>query len=384
MFTPGVWQGKGADAADAAYATLERMLNDSGAASKLAQRLLAQAAADVERTKRLMAQANNAMHAEIEAYLRSGSGQSVAQIAVITSKYRTVVQAHMADLHSYSAQYTTQMLGNFPLTPEGGGVKPAGNGTNSDQSSDEPSPPGGAPQPQPQSATAPRSSGGVPSGPDSRTAPPHSTDSPGLHGPLVPGQGLPSPLGSGGLPMSGLPSVPGGGGGSGSPLSGLQGLFSGMGFPPGASMSPAGLGPASLPSSATPSTAGLDFGRGLAAGMTAAGGAAAPALGPVPQAPSGPLAAPAASAPTVAAPAAAVSTAAPSGCCGTSASGGDAGGWFDSLWVGAATGRTCRARAKFDSVYAGASRRKREFGLAWTWCRVGAGDGRTSRGRGVT
>lgn len=308
VFTPGVWQGKGADAADAAYAKLERMLNDSGAASKLAQRLLAQAAADVERTKRLMAQANNAMHAEIEAYLRSGSGQSVAQIAVITSKYRTVVQAHRADLHTYSAQYTTQMLGNFPLTPEGGGVKPAGNGTHSDQSSDEPSPPGGAPQPQPQSATAPRSSGGVPSGPDSRTAPPHSTDSPGLHGPLVPGRGLPSPLGSGGLPMSGLPSVPGGGGGSGSPLSGLQGLFSGMGFPPGASMSPAGLGPASLPSS----TAGLDFGRGLAASMTAAGGAAAPALGPVPQAPSGPLAVPAASAPTGAAPTAAVSTAAPS------------------------------------------------------------------------
>lgn len=315
VFTQGVWRGAGADAADAAYARLERALNDDAAASGLAKRLLAQAASDVERTKRLMAQANDSMHAEIEAYLRSGSGQSVAQIAVIISKYRAIVQAHMADLRTYAAQYTTQLLGNFPLAPEHGDPNPQQPGPAPAPSTDGPQTPPGTPTGSGSGGVRPdRSSGGTADGlPRLPTGPVlgHSTDGPGSSGP-IPGRGLPSPLGSGGLPMSGLPSVPGGGGGSGSPLSGLQGLFSGMGFPPGASMSPAGLGPASLPSSATPSTAGLDFGRGLAAGMTAAGGAAAPALGPVPQAPSGPLAVPAASAPTGAAPAAAVSTAAPS------------------------------------------------------------------------
>lgn len=309
VFTPGVWQGEGADAADAAYAKLEQLLNDSGAASKLAKRLIAQAASDVERTKRLMTQANNAMHAEIEAYLRSGSGQSLAQIAVITSQYRAVVQAHMADLHTFSAQYTTQMLGNFPLTPEGGSVKPAGLGTN--DASTEP-----APETPTSGEAAGRgigdygASSGIPD-PKGPSGSPRSIDGPGPLGPSVPGRGLPSPLGSGGLPMSGLPSMPGGGGGASSPLSGLQGLFSGMGFPPGASMSPASLG-SSLPSSATPSAAGMDFGRGLAAGVSAAGGAVSAPMAPLPQALSGPLAAPVGSAPTVAAPAAASSTAAPS------------------------------------------------------------------------
>lgn len=318
VFTPGVWQGKGADAANAAYARMERLLNDSAGASKLAKRLLAQAAADVERTKRLMAQANNAMHTEIEAYLRSGNGQSVAQVAVITSKYRATVHAHMADLHTYSAQYTTQFLGQFPLAPTGGGegegkgpkVKPVGSGSGSDTWSDAPQEPGTSPTPD--GASAPRWDGPTPKNPNSHVEGPHWTDSPTSPSPPTPGKGLPSPLGSAGsLPMSGLPSAPSGGG-SGSPLSGLQGLFSGLGFPSAAPMVPTGLGSPSVQAPAPPSTAGLDFGRGLAAGMTAAGGAAAPALGPVPQAPSGPLAVPAASAPTVAVPAAAVSTAAPS------------------------------------------------------------------------
>lgn len=307
VFTQGVWQGIGADAADSAYAKLEQLLNESAAASKLANRLIGQAASDVERTKRLMAQANTAMHDEIEKLLRSGSGHPLAQIAVITSKYRAIVQTHMADLHRYSAQYTTQMLGNLHLAPEGGEVKPANFGTDATTDPTPESPTVGA---------APESGlthhGGSSGTRDSlQPHAPLSTNNPSSPNTSLPSGGLPSPLGSGGgLPVSGLPSMPGGGGGGGSPLSGLQGLFSGIGFNPGASMSPAGLGSASLPS-ATPSAAGMDFGRGLAAGVSAAGGAVSAPMGPMPQTLSGPLAAPAGSAPTVAAPAAATSASAP-------------------------------------------------------------------------
>lgn len=312
VFAQGVWQGIGADAADSAYAKLEQLLNESAAASKLANRLIGQAASDVERTKRFMAQANTAMHDEIEKFLRNGSGHPLAQIAVITSKYRAIVQTHMADLHTYSAQYTTQMLGNLHLAPEGGKVKLAGNGTTeeSTDSTPETSTHG-------KDATGTRGYSGASSGEQGTkgiSGTPHthpSTDASDPPKPSAPDRGLPSPLGSGGgLPVSGLPSMPGGGGGGGSPLSGLQGLFSGIGLNPGASMSPAGLGSASLPS-ATPSAAGMDFGRGLAAGVSTAGGAVSAPMGPMPHTLSGPLAAPAGSAPTVAAPAAATSASAP-------------------------------------------------------------------------
>lgn len=311
VFTQGVWQGEGADAADAAYAKLEQKLNESAAASRLAKRLIGQAASDVERTKRLMSQANKAMHDEIEKYLRSGSGQSLAQIAVITGRYRAIVQSHMADLHTYATQYTTRMLGNFPLTPEGGKAKPA-NGTTEESTDPAPEIP-----PKGDDAVGIRGHSGASSGPPETngiSGPPHtrqSTDGSGAPLQSGPGRGLPSPLGSGsGLPMSGVPSMPGAGGGGGSPISGLQGLLSGIGFNPGTSMSPAALGSSPLPA-ASPSSAGVEFGRGLAAGASAAGGAVSAPMGPLPQSLSGPLAAPAESAPSIAAPAAAASTTTP-------------------------------------------------------------------------
>lgn len=299
VFTSGVWQGEGADAADGAHADVERALSDDASAARLAKKLFAQAAADVERTKRFMTRENDAMHAEIEKLLCSGTGQSLAQIAVIIGTHRAAVQVHSADLHAYSGQYTTQLLGNFPLTPQGGSIKPAGAGT------DSPTDP--APNSPPSNEGRGRRIGdhGQPSGgPLAKGSPglPPPTDGPVPLSPL-PGQGVPSPLGSGGgLPMSGLPGMPGGGGGSGSPLSGLQGMFSGLGSPPSMPMPATGLG---SPTPPTPATAGMDFGRGLAAGMTAAGGAAGAPIGPIPQAPNAPLAAPATTTPAVAAPAAA-------------------------------------------------------------------------------
>ena len=149
--------------------------------------------------------------------------------------------------------------------------------------------------------------------------PGHSSDAaphPG-HGPLT------SPLGAG----TGLPSLPTGGGGSGFPFSGFHGLLGGLGGFPGGGMPPT----AGLTSAATPPAApslGMDFGRGLAAGATAAG-----AVPPVPQAPMTPLAAPVESAPIRGG----------AGFCSDTGSGtsprlctGCTGGWPDALRVGAA------------------------------------------------
>ena len=125
----------------------------------------------------------------------------------------------------------------------------------------------------------------------------------------------------GGLPS--LPSMPGGGGGGGIPMCRLQGLMSGFGGFPGGMAPPTGLSASGLQGSPMQSL-GMDFGRGLAAGASAAG-----AVPPVTQAPLTSLAAPVETAPTSAAPAAApVAAAPPAGCfgAGTCTGGIPAGG----------------------------------------------------------
>ena len=107
------------------------------------------------------------------------------------------------------------------------------------------------------------------------------------------------------LMSGGLPGLPGGGSGGGLPLGPLQGLMGGFGGFPGGMAAPAGLGASGLQSSPVPSL-GMDFGRGLAAGASAAG-----AVPSVPQAPLTSLAAPMETAPSLAAPAAAPVSAAP-------------------------------------------------------------------------
>ena len=73
----------------------------------------------------------------------------------------------------------------------------------------------------------------------------------------------------------------------------LQGLMGGFGGLPGGMAPPTGLGASGLQGSPMPSL-GMDFGRGLAAGASAAG-----AVPPVAQAPLTPLAAPVETAPVV-------------------------------------------------------------------------------------
>jgi hypothetical protein len=312
--------GKGAEAAEAAYKQAVKARLAQAEVCKVAKGLVSRVASDVERTKRLMAEESDAAHAEVNAFLRSGSGQSIAQVAAILSKHRLMIQAHSGDLQSHVANDTILFANGFPLTP-GVGVqaKEAGNGTTSDASSDAQAPvPSDSPSSSPGTAAngggikGDASSGGLgggdirpqqvaPSGIASR----HSSDAVPRPAPSP----SPAVLGSAGG-LSGLAGMPSGGGGVPS-MSGLQGLLGGFGGFPGAGMAPtAGLGspvmqtpPASVPS------LGMDFGRGLAAGAAAAGGVAP--VAPVPQAPVTPLAAPIESAPTSAAPAAAPVSAPP-------------------------------------------------------------------------
>jgi len=287
VFNDSWTAGEGAEAAEAAYRAMAAARFDQADVAGFAKKLVARVSSDVERTKRWMLRENSAAHQEVHAFLRSGTGQSIAQIAVILSQHRAMIHTYSADLHANVANDTLLFTNQFPLSPEGGHgpkTEQAGNGTAGDLSTDPtgPTPPG----PVGNGTTSGQSSGGTPGrgGPSTARGGPaseHSSD--GI--PFTPPRPMPSPLsslGGGGLP--GLPSMPGGGGGvPGFPMSMLQGL----GKFPGAPGLPSTGG---LSSSVSPppalSSLGTDFGRGLAAGATAAG--AVPAA-PPPSAPLAPL-----------------------------------------------------------------------------------------------
>ena len=314
VFDGGSWEGEGADAARTAYNEAASIKFNQAEISRVASGLFKRASSDVGMTKRLMGKESDAAHKEAEAFLRSGSGQSLAQVAVILGVHRTAIQGYSSDLQGFATQYTTQFTDHFRESPGGGPkVKQAGHGTKTDQSTDGDTPPA------PPAAAGPNvspaanggglgtdpSSGGQGTGPGlpGGLSTLHSTD--GLprpsHNPLT------SLMGAAGGGLPSLPSMPGGGGGGGIPMSGLQGLFSGFGggFPGAGMTAPGGLGASGLQGSPVPSL-GMDFGRGLAAGASAAG-----AVPPVTQAPMTSLAAPVETAPTSAAPAAASVAAAP-------------------------------------------------------------------------
>ena len=293
VFSGGSWVGKSAQAAEAAYMEAVALKLETAEIYRVGGFLLGRVAGDVERTKRWMFNENKVAHEEVEAFLRSGSGQSIAQIAAILAPHRMMIQEHSADLHSHVANDTLLLTNKFPQSPGGGlQVKQAGEqglGQSSDDPPGSPAPAGGPPQ---QGLGA--SSDGPPStpkaipgdrglGPTSPAAPP-----PGRN-PLT------SLMGAAGGGLPSLPSMPSSGdGGSGFPMSLLSGFggFPGGGMPGAGGLASPATPPASLPS------LGMDFGRGLAAGATAA--AAVPS---VPQAPVTPLTASVESAPVAAAPA---------------------------------------------------------------------------------
>lgn len=307
VFDGGSWVGKGADAAGEAYKEAAAIKYHQADISRVASGLFKRASSDVGMTKRLMAKESDAAHKEIQTFLRSGSGQSLAQVAVILGVHRTAIQGYSSDLQGFVTQYTTQFTSHFKEGGPGGGSKfrQAGNdGMGTSPSTDSPSP--GPPDPaNPNGLPVPKG-GGLGTKPST--------------GGLEPGQATPGPGGlstlpstDGGVPrpshnplaslmgsgLPSLPSMPGGGSGGGLPMGPLQGLMGGFGGFPGGMAPPTGLSAPGLQGSPMPSL-GMDFGRGLAAGASAAG-----AVPPVTQAPMAPLAAPIETAPTSAAPAAA-------------------------------------------------------------------------------
>ncbi|WP_156670998.1 MULTISPECIES: hypothetical protein [unclassified Mycobacterium] len=302
----GSWVGKGADAAREAYKEAAAIKYHQADISRVASGLFRRASSDVGMTKRLMGKESDAAHKEIQAFLRSGSGQSLAQVAVILGVHRTAIQGYSSDLQGFVTQYTTQFTNHFKEGGPGGPkVKQAGNDQTRDSSTDDPQ---GPPSPGPPGSP---NGNGAGQGRAPSSGDPGGTAPPAPGGPFrAPATGDPfkesprpshNPLTSllnGGLPS--LPSMPGGGsGGGGLPMGPLQGLMGGFGGMPGGMSPPTGLSAPGLQGSPMPSL-GMDFGRGLAAGAAAAG-----AVPPAAQAPMTPLAAPIESAPTSAAPAAA-------------------------------------------------------------------------------
>ena len=164
-----------------------------------------------------MSKENEAAHKEIETFLRSGSGQSLAQVAVILGVHRAVIQGYSSDLQGFASQYTMQFTNHFKEGPGGGPkLQQAGDGTKSDQSSDGGPPPAGEPSGRVASrkwrrrtAQRPvvRGQGSQPTLPGGPLSAPSSEGAPRpSHNPLT-------SLMGGGLPS--LPSMPGGGSAAG-------------------------------------------------------------------------------------------------------------------------------------------------------------------------
>ena len=120
VFDGGSWEGEGADAARAAYNEAASIKFNQAEISRVASGLFKRASSDVGMTKRLMGKESDAAHKEIEAFLRSGSGQSLAQVAVILGVHRTAIQGYSSDLQGFATQYTTQFTNHFKESPGGG------------------------------------------------------------------------------------------------------------------------------------------------------------------------------------------------------------------------------------------------------------------------
>lgn len=296
--------------------------------------------------KRNIRDAHDTAHREIEDYLKAPGGVPTAQIAVITTKYRTLIEGFRGQLVEQVGDETTALTNKFGNLPEG----PPGSPRDQDKPSDrDTADPKG--DPRDPTATPVDSKTGTGGGPGRGTG---ESDGPGAA--AEPAQGMPTPVGppratgestgSGASTpkppsMPSMPSPPSMGGGSGggsggggsSPLSslggGMQGMSGGAKGASGLSSPASGMqGPAS---GASPASLGSEFGRGMAAGNAAAGGMPPLSSAP-PQAPSGPLSAapltqasaPASAAPTASTVPASATPAAGSG--GTGMGGIPAGG----------------------------------------------------------
>ena len=117
VFSGGAWVGESAEAAETAYRQAASAKFDQAEIARVAKGLLARASSDVERTKRKMTEESDAAHQEAEAFLRGGSGQSIAAVGAIVSKHRSGIQVQSADLHAHVANDTLLFTNKFPLKP---------------------------------------------------------------------------------------------------------------------------------------------------------------------------------------------------------------------------------------------------------------------------
>lgn len=264
---------------------------------------------DVRSIKRKIREAHDEAHEKIEESLRANRGQPLS-VAPIVTEYRTLINGYSGELRTFVANETAMLSNEFPLGPPGE-VGDDSRGTANDPggddrgSADDPGSRGHADDPAgpvPGSAsggspvTGADGAGagptrGVPNDPSWPTVAQSPAQKPSV--PQVPSMPSPSTGGGGSSPLSGAAS-----GGMG-PLSGLMGggnqagsSASGLAGSAGSAANPAGVQQASA--RAMSSAVGGEFGRGLAAGASAAGGGVpmTPSQ-PVPQAPSTPLAPPA-------------------------------------------------------------------------------------------
>ena len=267
--------------------------------------------------KRNIRDAHDAAHQEIENYLKSPGGVPTAQIAIITTKYRTLIEGYRGQLVEQVGDETTALTNHFgfPEAPPGspGGQDKPADGRHADDPTD-----GKPTQGDVGDGKTPQADGyhrgDVVDGPGNADA--AAGPGSGLPDPLSTGYGRAPTTGTTGSPKPSMPSMPsapsmGGGGGSGgggsSPLSSLgggSGSGSGMGSMQGMGSGANGLSGAGNMSgsasglqgsapNATPASLGNEFSRGVAAGSAAAGGA--PPFGGAqsapPQPPAGPLSA---------------------------------------------------------------------------------------------
>lgn len=297
--------------------------------------------------KRNIRDAHDAAHREIEQYLNAPGGVPTAQIAVITTKYRTQIEEHSGQLRAWVADETTLLTNKFgipeaPPGSPGNQDKPADGDRNTGESSGDPTT--NPVHPTTNHGDAPGRSTGQPDGPGAATDPTQGLPTPvgplrATGEPSAGANGTPKPPSMPSMPsMPSPPSMGSGGGSGGGASSPLSSLGSGMGGMQGMSSGAQGVGGLSSPASgvqgpaaggASPASLGSEFGRGMAAGNAAAGGMPPLASSAPPQAPSGPLsAAPLgqASAPASAAPTASTVPASATPAGPASAGGGGMGG----------------------------------------------------------
>ena len=255
--------------------------------------------------KRNIRDAHDTAHKEIEKYLNAPGGAPTAQIAVITTQYRTLIEGFRGQLIEQVGDETTALTNKFgpPEAPPGSTGqrdKPA-DGKGRSDSTEAP----GA-EPVDDTTTGKPHEGGT-HGRGASTADGASPTDSGLGTPVTSlgsRRGtVPSSESGTGTTKPSMPSMPsmgsGGGGSGGGGSSPLGSLGSGMGGMQGMSGGASGASGLSSPasglqgstSSASPASLGSEFGRGMAAGNAAAGGMPPVASSAPPQTPTGPLSA---------------------------------------------------------------------------------------------